>query len=378
MTTGTRTTYTDTTPQKRSLAEMIQMIDWKEAALLNLLGLNGETKFRLLNFPRTKVEWLQDEMSPRSGTVNEALDSSETGVDVASGQGDYLKVGDVIKVDNELMLVSSVSTDTATVVRGFAGTTAASHSDQAAWEIVTSARNEGADFATGHTTVVENPYNYTQILSEAVKVTGSEQIDQKYGISDTMAYHIGKLFTDGGKAGKLPILLQKTFYHGRRAVGSATTPRAMGGFEQYVTTNVTNLSSAALTRKSIEDMMEDCFQAGGSPTTLITNSWGMRKISSFYEGTISTDRSEERGGSKITTIVTDFGDIEVIFDKWCPTDRVYLIDPAKMGWVTYRAFDTVDRASTGDYMVKDVLGEYSFILQNEDAHGYIYGMSTTS
>jgi len=378
MATGTRTTYTDTTPQKRSIADMIGMIDWTEAPLLKLLGLNGESKFRLLNFPRTKVEWLEDTMAPRSGTVNEALDSSETGVDVATGQGDYLKAGDVILVDSELMYVSSVATDTATVVRGFAGTTAASHSDQAAWKLATVARLEGADFTTGYTTSVTNPYNYTQIFSEAVKVTGSEQNDEKYGISDTMAYHISKLMGDGGKAGKLPILLQQAAYYGKRAAGSSTTARAMGGIEQYVTTNVTNLSSAALTRKSIEDLMQLCYLAGGAPNTLVCNAWLRRKITSFYEGSISTDRSEERGGSKITTIVTDFGDIEVVFDRWCPTDRMYLIEPAKMGWVTYRPFDVVDRASTGDYMVKDVLGEYSFVLMNETAHGYIYGASTSS
>lgn len=378
MATGTRTTYTDTTPQKRSISEMIQMIDWTEAPLLKLLRLDGESKFRLLNFPRTKVEWLEDTMAPRSGTVNEALDSSETGVDVATGQGDYLKAGDVILVDSELMYVSSVATDTATVVRGFAGTTAASHSDQAAWKLATVARLEGADFTTGYTTSVTNPYNYTQIFSEAVKVTGSEQNDEKYGISDTMAYHISKLMGDGGKAGKLPILLQQAAYYGKRAAGSSTTARAMGGIEQYVTTNVTNLSSAALTRKSIEDLMQLCYLAGGAPNTLVCNAWLRRKITSFYEGSIFTDRSEERGGSKITTIVTDFGDIEVVFDRWCPTDRLYLIEPAKMGWVTYRPFDVVDRASVGDYMVKDVLGEYSFVLMNETAHGYIYGASTSS
>ncbi len=281
MATGTRTTYTDTTPQKRSIADMIGMIDWTEAPLLKLLGLNGESKFRLLNFPRTKVEWLEDTMAPRSGTVNEALDSSETGVDVATGQGDYLKAGDVILVDSELMYVSSVATDTATVVRGFAGTTAASHSDQAAWKLATVARLEGADFTTGYTTSVTNPYNYTQIFSEAVKVTGSEQNDEKYGISDTMAYHISKLMGDGGKAGKLPILLQQAAYYGKRAAGSSTTARAMGGIEQYVTTNVTNLSSAALTRKSIEDLMQLCYLAGGAPNTLVCNAWLRRKISSF-------------------------------------------------------------------------------------------------
>lgn len=378
MATGTRTTYTDTTPQKRSIADLIKMIDWTEAPLLNMLGLNGESEFRLVNFPHTKVEWLEDTMAPRSGTIAEDLDTSETGVDLTTGQGDYLKAGDVLKIDSELLYVSSVSTDTATVIRGFAGSTAAIHSNGATWTLATVARLEGADATTGYTTAVSNPYNYTQILAEAVKVTGSEQQDSKYGITDTMAYHISKLLGDGGKAGKLSILLQQTFYYGKRAVGSATTARSMGGFEQYVTTNVTNASSAALTRKALEDSMQLCYLAGGAPSKIVCNAWQRRKISSFYEGMIRTDRSEERGGSTITTVTTDFGDLEVVFDRWCPTDRVYIIEPERMGWVTYRPFDIVDRASTGDYMLKDVLGEYSFVLMNETAHAYIYGLSTTT
>ena len=383
MATGTRNTYTDTTPIKRAIADTIAMIDWTEAPLLNKLGLDNASRFRLVNWPNTKVEWLEDAMSPRSGTINEALDDNETGVDVQSGEGDYLHVGHIIKVDDELMYVVSVATDTATVVRGFAGTTAAIHSDDAVWEIATIARLEGADFATGHTTLLTAPYNHTQILSEAIKVTGSEEVNPKYGIPDTMAYHLMKIIGGGPvgqkqKAGALPILLEQSFYYGMRAAGSATTARAMGGFNQYVTTNVTDMASAALTRTAIEDKMQACFEAGGSPDTIICGAWARRKISSFYEDVIRTERSETRGGSTITTIVTDFGELEVMYDRWCPSDELYIIEPNKMGWLTFRSFDVKDRASTGDYMIKDVIGEFSFVLANEEAHARLHGFSTTS
>ncbi len=383
MATGTRTTYTDTAPQKRSLADMIGNIDWTEAPLLRLLGVNNESRFRLINWPRTKVEWLEDTMSPRSTTAAEALDDSETGVDVATGTGAYFKEGDVLLIDSELLYVSSVSTDTLTVIRGFGGSTAAAHNTGKAITLATIARLEGADYDTGHTTSLTNPYNYTQILSEAVTVTGSEQVDEKYGINDTLAYNIAKLIGGGdgigqkGKAGKLPILLQQTFYYGKRAAGSASTARAMSGFNSYVTTNVTNAASAALTRKMIEDAMQACFLAGGSPETIVCNAWARRKISSFYEDFIRTERSEERGGSSITTIVTDFGELEVLFDRWCPTDHLYIIEKEKMGWITYRPFNIYDRASGGDYVIKDVLGEYSFVLMNETAHARIHTFSTS-
>lgn len=384
MATGQRTTYSDTSPQVRQISDLIRMIDWTEAALLNKFGVNGEKKFRLVNGSRTKYEWLEDTMAPRSGVTAEALDDSETGIDLSAGQGDYLKAGDVLKIESELVYVSSVATDTATVVRGFADSTAAAHSSGVAWTLATSARLEGANATTGYSTTVTNPYNYTQILAEAVQVTGSEQEDTKYGIDNTMAYHIAKLIGGGngvgskGKAGKLAILLQQIFYYGKRAAGSASTARSAGGFEYFVTTNVTNAASASLTRPMIENLMQSCYLAGGTPDTLICNAWQKRKITSFYEGLIRTERSEERGGSNITTIVTDFGDIEVLFDRWCPTDRLYLCEPEKVGWTTFRGFDVHDRASTGDYMLKDVLGEYGFVVVNETAHGYIHTLSTTT
>jgi hypothetical protein len=62
-------------------------------------------------------------------TIAEDLDASETGVDVATGQGSNFATNDVVLVGSELMDVSSVATDTLTVTRGAKGTTAATHSN---------------------------------------------------------------------------------------------------------------------------------------------------------------------------------------------------------------------------------------------------------
>lgn len=382
MATGTLDTYGNTVVRPKNIGEIIHRIDWTEAPLLKKFGTNNEGKFRFDKWPTTKYEWLLDTMSPRSTTLTEALDDSETGVDVTDGS--LFKEGDVILIDSELMYVSGVVSNTLTVVRGSGGTTAAAHDNAKAVERVTIARLEGADYDTGHTTEVTDNYNYTQIFAEAVKVTGSEQEATKYGITDTMAYHMAKLMggSDGigekFRAGTLPILLQKTFYYGRRQAGAAGVPRMMGGFEQYVTTNVTDLSGKAITRKDVEDLFVRCYLAGGKPDTIIMNAWLRRKMSSFYEGTIQTTRSEKRGGSTITTIQTDFGDVEVLFDYLCPADRLYMVESNQMGWITYRDWQVIDRPSMGDYMVKEILGEFGFVLTTEKRHGYIKNASTTA
>lgn len=323
-------------------------------------------------------------MALRSGTINEALDTSETGVDVQSGEGNLLKTGDIIKIDSELMYVASVATDTATVVRAYGGTTAASHSDDTVWERVTIARLEGAAYTTGYTTTVTAPLNYTQIISEAIEITRTQKKMPTYGYNDTMAYHLSKLI--GGdsmigsryKAGTLPILLENTFWHGRKQLGTKTVARAMGGFNEYVTTNVTNLSSAPLTRAHIENKAQAIYDAGGRLDTILVGSWLKRKISSFYEGLVRTERSEERGGSVITTVQTDFGELEVMWHPRCPSGELYLIDSSRCGWLTYDSFDLYKHDTGGDSEVTDVVGEFSFCLVNEESHGRLYGASTTS
>jgi hypothetical protein len=379
---GTRTTYSETANIKRSIGDMIGFIDWTEAPLLRKLGVNNESKFRLVNWPNSKYEWLEDTMSARTTTLAEEAAQAETEIDVADGS--IFKEGDIVKVESELMYVSSVSTNTITVIRGFAGTTDATHATALSIALATIARLEGADYDTGHTTALTNPYNHTQIISEAVKVTGSEAVNTKYGVNDTMAYHLAKLMGGSNgvgekfRAGKLPILLQQTFYHGQRAAGTASTSRAMAGFEAYVTTNVTDLSSAKLQRSHIEDAFQACYLAGGDPDTIVCNAWLRRKLTSFYEGLITTTRSETRGGSRIDTVMTDFGEMEIMFDRWCPTDRLYIVETPKVGWITNRAFQVYDRPSTGDYTVKEVLGEYGFVVQNQLSHAYIKNASTST
>lgn len=60
-----------------------------------------------------------------SATLSEALDTSETGVDVSSGTA--FQVGQTILIDSEQMTITTISTNTLTVARGVNGTTAASH-----------------------------------------------------------------------------------------------------------------------------------------------------------------------------------------------------------------------------------------------------------
>ena len=72
-------------------------------------------------------QWSGTTNGALSTTLNEALDASETGVDVIDETG-MTTEGDVVLIDNELMLITASADDnTMTVTRGHSGTTAATH-----------------------------------------------------------------------------------------------------------------------------------------------------------------------------------------------------------------------------------------------------------
>ena len=161
--------------------------------------------------------------------------------------------------------MTCVSGDVLTIVRGHGSTTPASHAQNTALYIVGRAMPEGSDPTFGHTTTTSSPYNYSQIISEAVKVTKTEQAIMKYGIQDTMDYQVAKLFAESGRAGKLAQLLQKSFYYGKRVIRAAAPAYGfMGGFPVFVTTNVTALASAPLQKSDIHTKIRSIVDAGGT------------------------------------------------------------------------------------------------------------------
>ena len=79
-----------------------------------------------------KWGWVEDLLTSPS-TLNEALDTSETGVDVTAGTD--FEVLQTILIDSEQMYITAIATNTLTVERAVNGTAAATHSSAAAIKI---------------------------------------------------------------------------------------------------------------------------------------------------------------------------------------------------------------------------------------------------
>jgi hypothetical protein len=388
MTTGTLYSFSDTGNNVRSIADVVNMIDWTEAPLLRIFGFSSKNvnKFRLLNWPATKAELVEDTMPALTTTLAEAIDgSSETAWDVASSTGQYFRTGDLLGVENtsgqiiEKAVVDSVSSDTITVkARGYGDTSATALDSGLTVRLLTRIMPEGANATTGYTTSTTQPYNYSQIISEAVKVSKTAQAINKYGISDYMDYQVAKLFADAGAAGRLAQYLERIWFYGERVLRDGSNDGSAGGFETLVTTNVIDRNGGAVEKSHIHQVIRDIRTYGGKVTHLVTGAWGIEKLTAMYEGLIQTTRDETIGGSEIQTILTPHGRVKLVYSHQCPQDRYYFVNADKVGWLPLRPFAQSDIKEQGDYFVSDVVGEFTFLVANEKSHGYIKEASTTA
>lgn len=381
MPTGQRTTYSNTTTQKRVISQNIDIIDPKEVPLLKALGYSAANikKFRLLNAPGTTVEWLEDgyeSLSATAAATNITNSTTTTTLAVSSGHGARFQVGDVIQLDSddELIYVASISSDTLTIVRGHGGTTQVTHASNGTIYRRTRSRIEGATATDSPSTSPTTQYNVSQILQKKIEVSGTRQVVTQYGVTDEFERESEKAYIE------LMRDCERIAFYGQRAAGSASAARLAGGLDYFITTNVTSLTgSPALTQKHIEDKAQACWEAGGAPDLLVCNAWAQRKIRDMYVGHYRTEKDDARGGIMVDKLlVPPVGEIDVLVDRWCPPGKLYLIDTRRAGWVPIREFFDEQLAKVGDAEIGQVVGEYSFVLKSQTAHAIVKGFSTSA
>jgi len=368
---GQQTSYVATLPQKRVVTDRITMTEPMEIALINALGLDNNSKFQFVNTPGIKYEWLEDTYAPVSDAANDAdLTNVTTTTTITVADGTKIQVGDVLQLDDEFVWVSAVVGNDLTVTRGYGGTANVTHASNVVIYIRYSARLEGANASDSPSTEPASNYNYSVIMQKTINVSRSDNLLQRYGIPDLVDREIDKAMDEK------KLQLTKLPYYGLRVAG-ASPARSAGGFDVFITTNVTDLSSAALTQKAVEDAVQSAFDAGGNPSLLVCGSWVKRKITDFYAGYVHTDRDERLGGISIDRILVPQGlTLDVMVDRWCPASKLYILDRNHIGYITLDAFFYETLGKTGDTAeYGQVVGEYGFVARYQKAHAIIKGIS---
>lgn len=372
-----KTTYSDTAAQVRVISNIIQLIDPVDTPLIAALGgLDAaRSKFRI-GMNGTKIELLEDQYNPVETTVSNgtvALTTNTLSFTVADAS--VFQDGHVILIDNELMVVSAADTtgDTITVYSRSYGGTNATHDATSNISIVGMARLEGDDADYVGLQALSNPYNHSSIYQKALKVTGTEEVIDQYGFDNAFSYQAQKAVPE------LLRLVERNMFWGVRAAGSATTPRSAGGLGTFITDNSVN-AGGAIAKSDFDNLAEAIMIDGGNPDLLVMHPSIANDVKALLDTSSFVRVDQNPGGqfgmTPITRIETQYGSLRLVVSRWCPTAKAYMLDSRKVGLYQLRPFGWKPLAVTGDSRKGEVVGEFSLMVANDKAHGWIYGITT--
>lgn len=364
------TTYSDTTPQKKVITDYISLIDPSDAPLIEALGgLDGAAgKLKFVN-KGTNPQWLNDTLTPLTGALSSSTDNTASGAtSLIVADPNMFQEGHIILVDAEQMWVSAVagSTSTLTVTRNYGGTQA-THATGSTVTIVGLARLEGDDSDDLGFTDRTASSNYTQIFHQEIKVSMTQQVIDQWGIGDEFDYQAKKAVPS------LMRLIERALVYGQFKAGSATTPRAFGGIDQFVTDNVGDYG-AALAQSHFENAVKSAYEDGGTgPWIAACSPTNLQSIKNFYDASnfLRVSPEQSQVGMVIDEIVTPYGNVKLLLDRWMIDAKLPILDPKHAGMLTLRPFTQEPLAKSGDSIKGEVVGEFTFCLRQDKAHALL-------
>jgi len=379
-----KATYTagTTLPElAEDVSDLIGIISPYETLLLDALG------DPLREAASTHHEWLEDALLPNKDAIDDATwsdPSADTTFDVDNGS--RFRVGDQVQVEGseELMLVTAISTDTLTVVRGYAGTTPESLADNQVINILGNAALEGAEKPNARFTNRLRCGNYTQIFTASVEVSGSDMAASQLGLADEMDFQkqerLREMIRD----------LEATVINGGRPTGdpqgSDSVRRTMKGVVQHLSTHVFHTGDSGfptgndLDEAKVNYVLRKIWEnSSGNVDLIVVGGFQKRKINAFCADSRSYGANDTTFTNMVSIYESDFGICRIVTTRWLPQDAALFLDSSRIGVLPLagRSFHFKPLASAGDYECGELIGEYTLELKNEAAHGLIRDLTTS-
>jgi len=247
---------------------------------------------------------------------------------------------------------------------------------------------EGFELSRSAATATTRVSNVCQISSRDATVSGSQESSDPAGKRSEMAHQLS-IMSKALKRDMEVALCQK----GAKTTGNASTARVTGGFESWITSNVsrgtngagngggaapTDGTQRALTETLLKSVLQSCFSNGGEPSMAICGPVNKQVISGF------TGRSQARQFVDANTVEasvsiysSDFGDLKIVPSNLSRERSLLLVDPeyAKVSYL--RDFNVQDIAKIGDADTKMIVAEYGLEMSNEAAHGVVADLTTS-
>lgn len=309
---GVRTTAQTITETRlvRRVDDQIAMLEGTQADQPLITFLNMMKRRKGIDSPR--YEWFEDDYVSRWTTSTQTVNSSATSMTVADGT--LFVVGDIFIAPGlatsstapEIVQVAAISTNTLTIVRGFAGSAAAGITSGDALRIMGNAYEENAVPASAKSTAPVGKISYTQIFKTSLSHSKTQVASKAYGApqGERAREQKKKLVEHKEK-------MNVAFLFGKASESNSGGPsgnpiRTTMGLNTVVSTNVTD-AGGILTRKTIESFAASAFRYGSKEKIMLSCA---KLISAFHEwgnSFMKVDPMEKVFGVNIQKVQTGHG-----------------------------------------------------------------------
>lgn len=351
--------------KKEDVTENVLLLSPAETPMINLLGF-GEAV--------TQVEptWFEDEAYADKTKATAIATAAATTITVADGG--VFEAGYVVKINDELLLVTAVAGNDLTVSRGYAGTTAGAVAidDGVVFQFVEG--KEGADARPARFKARTRHSNLTQIFDGTIQISGTAEATSQHGITDLYLAEKAK------KERELALQLEKAVINGVKYEAPNGLVRQMGGIKNFVVTNVTDKAGAVIDADTINDafqsIAEKTGQNVGAGYKIIASPKQKRAISKMDFDKINLTRQDNGRGQVVDYFVGDFGEAEIVVNPNLSADEIFILDTNRISIrpLQGRTFSHEFLGKTGDYQTGMIVGEYTLELHQEKAHARIKGL----
>lgn len=239
------------------------------------------------------------------------------------------------------------------------------------------AQVEGADYTFPTLSATTRLGNYTQIFNKPFQVSNTVDVVSKAGRDKEYAYQMEKKMKELARDVEYALVNNSS-----ATSGTSGAARELKGVLAWITTNVETGSGSgteALSESMFNDALETISAAGGNPDTVYANGFQKRQISSFTaSNTKNIDASANKLINRVDVYESDFGILEVIYDRAMATDQVAILEKDKWAIATLRPIAHHEVPSVGDSKRGVIEGELTLIAKNEKASGKITQLTTSA
>jgi len=315
---------------------------------------------------------------PRGAKLDNGGNLTNVATSFVVDDASIFDVDDVLKLEDEYLLVQQVdpATNTLTVKRGHAGTSAVAHNDALPFHLITNTRT-GAAVDIGAASRKPSAFTqWCQTVQHAYSVGGSLQTTQNYVSGEGTPLDRDRMIA----AQHCMDDFESAIYYGKKvAISAADSRPQMEGFDNLLITNRTKSPTNASSYKStdlIRDTIQRCFDGGGNPTHLLVSTDFLSGFAVWGHAAMRVNAGETVFGTPIDLFEAPFlsGVLVIPAPLLRPGTAICISEPECKVRIKRPLVDK-PRGSRGDAVEGDFIMEGAIEIDNEAHHAMVSGIT---